>query len=260
MQICNYKYHSFQLCSLFYLQEEFFGYSDSSIEDSLSRYYALVRSSRVLKNANRSRQPPSADSEANPSAITSADSEPQCRLTRTAASSALSSAPDPDDVTRLGAAAAAAEALSGPVSRSSNRTTSSSSNPLLGTVDQILLYHHSDIDGVAMTDAEASSFVQATDWNHNRTPPKCRTKRKSLRPAKIRSMWICRRKGFERKFFRKKDLGDPEQTAVVRRLEGEENYLSRDYAISGRISPDSGSKSTNDAVNHLCLPSVIIEY
>lgn len=241
-------------------EEEFFGYSDSSIEDSLSRYYALVRSSRVLMNTSiRSRQPSSAaNSEANPSAITSSDSALlQCRLTRTAASSALSSAPDPDDVTRFGAAAAAAaEALSGPVSRSSNRTTyssSSSSNPLLGTVDdQILVYRHGDIDGAAMTDAEASSSVPATDWNHNRTPQKCRTKRKSLRPAKIRSMWICRRKGFERKFFRKKDLGGPEKTAVVRRLEGEENYLSRDYAISGRISPDSGNDS---AQSNSCSPS-----
>ena len=77
-----------------------------------------------------------------------------------------------------------------------------------------------------------------TDWNHNQVASSRPTKVKS---GKVGPLWQCRKKGFERRWIRKRDAAIYGRSPASRRRE-EERYLEEEDVLSGTISPDSGSK------------------
>lgn len=242
-------------CSVtLHCQEDFAGYTDSAIEDVAKRYRALIKASEVV-NIGQEHRSASTDhriTKPSSSVLPTGFSLSSPVIPRLCGSVTRF----PGSFPRPSGSILSVQAGTVPVPCGSCAPKSRTFSELSQSIPRLSGTDHECPTRAALESKDTCKVSRSlyleqtevsrhdpeqysnTDWNHNQVAPSRPPKVKS---GKAGSLWQCRRKGFERRWIRKRDAAIYGRSPASRHRE-EERYLAEEEILSGTISPDSGSK------------------
>lgn len=236
-------------------EEDFAGYTDSAIEDVAKRYRALIKASEVV-NIGQEHRSASTDhriTKPSSSVLPTGFSLSSPVIPRLCGSVTRF----PGSFPRPSGSILSVQAGTVPVPRGSCAPKSRTFSELSQSIPRLSGTDHECPTRAALESKDTCKVSRSlyleqtevsrhdpeqysnTDWNHNQVAPSRPPKVKS---GKAGSLWQCRRKGFERRWIRKRDAAIYGRSPASRHRE-EERYLAEEEILSGTISPDSGNDS-----------------